>query len=332
MCGMELEYGYPFQKGRRKQLLEFLAGFGLDYEESIGFSVILTENREIIATGSLDGNILKCIAVSDGYQGEGLSATLITELRKEAFSRGIDHLFLYSKPENLRLFEPLGFYAVAQTAGILLMENIRGGAQQFASSLDCPVREGIIGSVVANCNPFTNGHRYLIEAASKQCDWLHLFVLSEERSMFSFSERFMLVKNGTADLPNLSIHPTGGYLVSFATFPAYFIHDKIEAGNTQCGLDIKIFTEYFARRLNISKRFVGTEPLSPVTDSYNRQLMAQLPLSGIRVTEVPRKCSDGRPISASRVRELLAKNDFEAIKPLVPPTTYRYLLENYRKQ
>ncbi|MDN5186100.1 adenylyltransferase/cytidyltransferase family protein, partial [Escherichia coli] len=27
-----------------------------------------------------------------------------------------------------------------------------------------------------NANPFTNGHRYLIQQAAAQCDWLHLFL------------------------------------------------------------------------------------------------------------------------------------------------------------
>ena len=34
-----------------------------------------------------------------------------------------------------------------------------------------------IGCIVMNANPFTNGHRYLIQQAAAQCDWLHLFLV-----------------------------------------------------------------------------------------------------------------------------------------------------------
>ncbi len=37
---------------------------------------------------------------------------------------------------------------------------------------------------------FTNGHRYLVETASKENDHVYVFVVSEDVSIFSFSERF----------------------------------------------------------------------------------------------------------------------------------------------
>ena len=36
-----------------------------------------------------------------------------------------------------------------------------------------------------NCNPFTKGHKYLIEKASKENDVVHLFILTEDKSEFS---------------------------------------------------------------------------------------------------------------------------------------------------
>ncbi|EFA28598.1 ABC transporter, ATP-binding protein, partial [Haemophilus influenzae HK1212] len=38
------------------------------------------------------------------------------------------------------------------------------------------------GSIVMNANPFTLGHRYLIEQALQQCDHLHLFIVGEDAS------------------------------------------------------------------------------------------------------------------------------------------------------
>ena len=62
-----------------------------------------------------------------------------------------------------------------------------------------------------NCNPFTLGHRYLIEQASEKVDHLYVFVVEEDKSFFPFSDRIGLVKKGTADLKNITVKPSGKY-------------------------------------------------------------------------------------------------------------------------
>ena len=74
---------------------------------------------------------------------------------------------------------------------------------------------------------------------------------------------------------------------------------------------------------------MGTEPLSPVTDAYNRQMMDFLPKKGIEVTLVQRKELDGGPISASRVRGLLEERKWDELSRLVPETTLSYLKERF---
>jgi len=328
---MEIDYGRPFTKRKLSALQEFLRKSGLDYEPTIEFTANIMQDDEIIATGSLDCNILKCIAVSEAHQGEGLTATVVTELQKEAFFRDLHHLFLFTKPENQAMFESLFFYPVAKTADALLMENERNGIKNFVASLDSPTKEGVIGAIVANCNPFTLGHRYLIETAASQCDWLHVFILSEDRSTFSAETRLELARRSTGDLPNVTLHPTGDYLISYATFPRYFIKDASRVSDIQCQLDIEIFCRHFAPALNITRRYIGTEPLSPVTNAYNQQLKQELPKSGIQVLEIPRLEISGVPVSASAVRAALEKGDFEGLKKLVPPATYEYLLDTYKK-
>ncbi|MDE6054695.1 MAG: adenylyltransferase/cytidyltransferase family protein, partial [Lachnospiraceae bacterium] len=39
-----------------------------------------------------------------------------------------------------------------------------------------------VGSIVMNCNPFTRGHRYLIEQALMKVDKLYVFVVEEDKS------------------------------------------------------------------------------------------------------------------------------------------------------
>lgn len=57
-----------------------------------------------------------------------------------------------------------------------------------------------------------------------------------------------------------------------------------------------------------------------------------LPKYGVEFVVIPRKEYDGEAISASRVRKLLEEKDFERIKPIVPDTTYQYLVSNFRNK
>ena len=178
-----------------------------------------------------------------------------------------------------------------------------------------------------NCNPFTLGHRYLIQRAAGACDWLYVFVVSEEQPLFPAADRLRLVREGTADLRNVTVHPCGPYQVSSVTFPTYFLADKSQKDAIACQLDLQIFWEYYVKAFHISRRYVGTEPLSPHTRQYNRAMQAFLPPRGVEVCEIPRLEQDGGPVSASRVRALLGTGRRADLEKLVPPSTLRYLIQ-----
>ena len=156
------------------------------------------------------------------------------------------------------------------------------------------------------------------------CDWLYVFVLSEDKGMFSPEDRLALVRQGCREFPNVSVHPTMGYLISNATFPTYFLKDRSRGQEISCQLDLEIFAGSFAPALGLQKRFAGTEPLDPVTRQYNEALQASLPGRGIAVVELPRLEVGGQPVSASRVRACLAAGDLASVRQLVPDTTYAY--------
>jgi [citrate (pro-3S)-lyase] ligase len=325
---MELRYGYPLRGGNLEQLKIFLRENGLKYDEGISFSVCAVEGDTIAAAGSLDGRILKCIAVSPAFQSEGLAAIIVTELVKEAGRRGIFHLFLFTKPENGELFGNLGFYAIEKTGRVLLMENRREGISRFVAALPRPPEDASpVGAVIVNCNPFTRGHQYLIESAAARCGALHVFVVSENLSFFPAGLRYELVLEGIARIPHVYPHPTGPYLISAQTFPDYFFRESVSPRELNMELDLRIFAKHFALPLGISRRFVGTEPLDPLTAAYNQGMKEILPSFGIEVTEIPRLESGGKPVSASRVRELLESGDLEGIRELVPPATFERLKE-----
>ena len=173
--------GTPFQGYALQQLQDFLHTMDLDYDVGITYTCcILNDDGDIIATGSLEENVLKCIAISNEHQGQGLSATILSHLVEYAFLQNRTHLFLYTKPSNRVMFEGLNFHTIIQTDTVLFMESKRHGFQQFLTQLveETPPHVLLpklkIGAVVANCNPFTLGHRYLLEQALSHCDYVHL--------------------------------------------------------------------------------------------------------------------------------------------------------------
>ena len=322
---MNTELITHFTEEKRKTWTSFLQRAGLMADNEVEQTVLVWDEGTLIACGSRQGNLLKCIAVDSSRQGEGLTATLLTALRQEAFQAGYRHLFLYTKPENRAMFASLFFYPIAETSTVLLMENRKDGIKEFLSSLPPAVTSGTVGSIVMNCNPFTLGHQYLIETAAGECDHLYVFVLSEDKSRFSADDRLEMVKLGCTHLENVTVLPTGPYLISSATFPTYFLKERDLAGQIQCLLDIEIFKTYYAPRFSITCRYVGTEPLSPMTAQYNEALKEHLPLSGITLKELPRLSQEGAPISASAVRALMDEGNYAAITRLLPKTTLDYL-------
>jgi [citrate (pro-3S)-lyase] ligase len=198
---------------------------------------------------------------------------------------------------------------------------------------DFPLTENdkTIGSIVMNCNPFTLGHRYLIEYASQKVDRLYVFVLQEDRSFFRFDDRIVLVRKGTADLENVLVIPSGEFMISALTFPEYFMKDYKKSIDFDATKDLHTFGNYIAKGLGITIRFAGEEPIDVVTAEYNRSMQRLLPEMGIEFHEIPRKTVDGQQVvSASKVRALMAENKWEDIRNYVPETTYQFLVENFK--
>ncbi len=320
--------GEPLKNTYIERLRTFLARCGLEYDPAIRFTALLMEDEDILATGSMDGAVIKCVAVSPDHQGEDLTGQIMTVLLRHAAEKGLRHLMLYTKPRNQYLFSDFGFQPVIRTVDCLLMENQRGGLDTFLAGLPKPTDDrGPVGCIVANGNPFTLGHRYLVERAAAECAWVHLFILSEDRGMFTPQQRLAMAKAACADLPNVLIHPTGPYMVSAATFPSYFIKDKTRVDDVHCEVDIRLFGEKIAPALGITRRYVGTEPDCPVTARYNAQMKESLPAYGVELIEVPRKQMQEQPVSASRVRKLIEAGRTEELTALLPEQVIQLIMQ-----
>jgi [citrate (pro-3S)-lyase] ligase len=297
---------------------------GLSFEEGCDELFGVFESGHLVATGGRAGNILKMLAVEPSHQGGALLGEVVTELVSRGLSAGYDSLFIYTKPEYISTFEALNFSLLANQGRVALLEYGRG-FQKWLATHNADVRSGINGAVVVNCNPFTLGHRYLIESAAKQVDNLYVFVVREDRSVFPFDVRFQLVKDGVRDLTNVVVLDSSRYIVSGATFPTYFLKKDDPVARIQMELDVTLFASRIAPFFRLVRRFVGTEPTCKLTEGYNDAMRRILPVYDIELVVIERKQSAGGVISASRVRELIARQEFSQLEEYVPATTLAYL-------
>ena len=299
---------------------------GIRRDRNLDYSCGVFDDGELIACGSSFHNTLRCLAVSSDHRGEGLMNQVVSHLMERQVNLGNSHVFLYTKVKNERIFKDLGFYEIARVDGSLVfLENRRDGFARYLRSLEKTRRDGKCAAVVMNANPFTLGHRYLIETAARENDFVHLFLLSEEAGPIPFTVRKKLVQAGVADLGNVIFHESGPYIISSATFPSYFLRDEDDAILAHARLDLAVF-EKIAAALNLSARYVGEEKSSHVTALYNRTMAELLPRMGLAFREIPRLQADGETVSASTVRQAIHDGRLEDYRQLLPQTTYDYFM------
>ena len=410
----------------RRKVEDFLGSNGLRLGEVDLYLAVLSDDGAILAGGGLQRDILKCLAVSAEARSLGLSVPLISRLISVASERGCTNLKVFTKPENRALFESLGFKLLAEAPKAILLENGRGLAD-YCAYLRAHSAPGVI---VMNANPFTLGHKYLIEQAdfstrpsglgrndkdmatglgrndrdlpsglgrndkdmatglgrndkssviSSDARRAEPFVISsdarraesrnlviipvkEDASRFPYRERLAMLRAGCDGLAD--VVEGSDYQISAATFPTYFLKDLSDAAETQMRLDIDLFGRHIAPALGATVRFVGTEPVDPLTARYNALMKELLPKYGVQLVEIPRlSCSPDfsevsstppaaplrmtrgtipepvaepveapalrqaqGPVTATEVRALVDEGRFRAASALTPVSTWPYLL------
>jgi [citrate (pro-3S)-lyase] ligase len=329
--------GQPFKGLLLKKLKNFLTSMNLDYTDSIDYTVMYIIEDEIVATGSLSSNILVDFAIRDDLQGESLSVKLITALLYKANEREFKTLYIFTKPHNIKYFLPSNFYELVRTDDVALLSNNKNIISEFTDIIknelgDCAQKT--IGSIVVKADPFTLGHKYLVETAVQNCDILLVFVVEKGNTYYDFETRFKLVVRGVKEYPNVHVFRTSLFMVSPLTFPSYFYKGKTERQKaiSNIDLDLKIFSYFIAKNLNISKRFIGTEPYSEVTNLYNERMKELLPKEGIQVIEIMRVMNGDEYISATKVRRCFEEGNLDEIKAIVPSTTYKELCKIIKKR
>lgn len=338
---LELHPAIPRQ---RRQIEMFLQTNGLRYDDVDYYAAIVDESSdEMIAGGGLKGSVIKCVAVADGHKGEAVANVIVSHLIAKANAEGCQCVKLYTKPDNRQLFESLSFRLIAESPNAILMETGVGGIEKYSEELRVKSEElrvkseelkndesvvlnarKPIGVIVMNANPFTLGHRFLVEQSSELVERLYVVVVREDCSMFSYNERKAMVSQGVRDIGNVVVVDGSDYAVSAATFPTYFLKQLSDATDTQIILDLDLYRCRIAPALGATIRFFGSEPTDPLTRRYNELMHQQL--GEEHVHEIQRKQQEGSAISASRVRKAMMEGCLWDAIQLVPPTTIPYII------
>ena len=342
---MELIQLNPSIPRQRRRIEQFLGDNGLRLDDVDYYAALVDETTdEIVAGGGLKGGVIKCVAVADGHKGEAVANQIVSHLIAQANVDGHQCVKLFTKPQNQKMFESMSFRLLAEAPKAILMETGIGGIKRYSEELkrekgkvkseesngklhhlNPSPQQPIMpqsGIIIMNCNPFTLGHRYLIEQAAQQVDTLYILVVREDCSMFGYDERKAMIVRGVAHINNVVVCDGSEYSISATTFPTYFLKCLSDASDTQMTLDIDLYRRHIAPALGATVRFVGTEPDDPLTRRYNELMKSMLP----DVREVARLQQGGVAVSASRVRKAIVENHLALAARLVPPTTVPYIV------
>lgn len=339
----------------KEKVLALLDKFDLTLDKDLDYTLVVEDGDKIIGTGSYSSNVLKCLAVDPEYQSFGLSNQIVSRLLQKLNENNIFHIFIFTKPIYEKQMLSFGFSKIAQVEDkLILLDNKKENIDKFCSEIKAEISKKFpnldskktkISAIVMNANPFTYGHKFLAEYAAKNSDLVVVFVVRENKSQFSFDLRFEAVKKGLEDLENILVVDAGEYIISSSTFPTYFLKDQKIIDEVYAKLDATIFAKYIAKKLDITRRFVGEEPTDIVTKNYNDKLKEILIESNIELIEIPRKTFEAVEvvegeakiknivISASKFRSLLAKkklselseNENILLKKLLPVTSIEVL-------
>ncbi|KRM06437.1 citrate lyase synthetase [Liquorilactobacillus ghanensis DSM 18630] len=304
--------------------------FSEEEVNQVDLTIGIFDKQKLLATGSLAGNILKYIAVSADSIGTGSNFNLIvSELIGKLALKGIFHTFVFTKPKYVTSFQHLGFKKLAVTEFGAVLERGFPDISTYLADIkqtENPVKK--TAAIVMNANPFTLGHKFLVEQASQENDLVYVFVVATNAGLFATDERLKLVKQGTQHLSNVKVVSGGSYMVSYATFPAYFLDSPNDLIEYQTTLDALVFKNWIANYLHINTRYLGSEPLSRTTSIYNKILKKVLtPEISVKIIN-RRQLLNGEVISASNVRKKIAQNKLNELNELVPETTLKFIREN----
>ena len=304
-----------FLQEEKERVISFLSKLNLKFSDDITKTFyIVNESDDIVGTISCANNIIKDLGVDEAYQGENLSSMLISQMITYFRENNIFSYQVFTKPKYVSVFESFGFREIVKSDNVAMLE---GGLDKIEDEINkikkvlelnfSPLESADLGCVVLNANPITNGHVYLIEEALKKNKNLVVFIVEEDKSVFSFKERLSLAYLATKRFNNVYVMPSSKYVVSSLTFPDYFLKNASEKAKENAIIDALIFKNYFMKYLHINKRYVGTEQ-DEYMKIYNNSLKEVL---NDNLEIVDRLKEDSEIVSAKKVRKLFEEHKID---------------------
>lgn len=289
------------------------------------------DNGVLVGTLGSCSHTLMGLAVSESYENSGIATRLIGKAVTDLIGENVPNIYLFTKASESQKISDIGFHLVESTEKVVFFEWFKRFPKRLSELKK--ISSGLpknAATIVMNANPFSLGHRYLVEEACKKFSFVWVFVISEDISEFSFRQRYEMVCNGLKDLTNVRVLPAGPYLISLSSFPSYFTKDS-ELVSTHAELDLKLFLQQ-ADSLSITSRFIGEEPTSPSTREYNSCLRTILPRNGIEVVEIPRLCLGKTIVSASEIRSLIQRGAIDEALNFIPANNKELLINCIKQQ
>jgi cytidyltransferase-like protein len=324
------------------------------------YYAIENQDGAIVAGAGIAGNVLKCLAVAPEVRSEGLLVPLVSRILSEHAGLSFK---VFTKPEYQAVFESLGFRLLASAPLAVLMEKGHG-LDDYCAYLRSFRRNGRVGVVVMNANPFTLGHQYLLQQAAAQVDHLFVIPVKEDVSMFSYEERRAMICAGSVGPAAEGIYFSQGFaknqIPSAIANPSHDSNHVDEGPSAiatpsrreeSTGITVLEGSDYVISAATFPTYFLKDLSTAAETqmqldvDLYDKwiapALGAEVRFVGTEPTDaltnrynqlitnptlVERLSIHGEVVSASRVRRALEGGCFQEAASLCPASTRPYLL------
>ena len=192
--------------------------------------------------------------------------------------------------------------------------------------------------VVLNANPFTIGQRYLVQLACSRSTEVLVFVVQGRPEAgakgnhentgieFSFNDRIKMVKDDLSDIPNVTVLPSGPYLISRSDFPKGFLSQDLGSAPAHAVLDSMVLC-HICRSLGIRTIYAGDEPRDELSEIHLNALRQECRNGNIILKVAERKRIGERYITSALARQAIADKNLDELKATVGDSTLSYLKE-----
>lgn len=182
---------------------------------------------------------------------------------------------------------------------------------------------------IFNANPLTVGHRYLAELASKRCSNLLVLVIQgrpesgskgnhESTGLeFPFETRLAMTEAALDDIPNITVLPSGPYIISRIDYPTGFLSETIGPAPAHAELDSMVFC-HVCESLGIKLAFFGDEPRDELSEIHLNALRQACAQNLITLKVAERKRIGERYISSALARQAIADKKRDELEDLIP--------------